>query len=362
MNDMRTLTVGLAENKYDILIGDGLLKSLGGLLKPFCSGDGPVAVVTDENVWELHGARFASSLSEAGVNFEPVRMPPGEHNKSPDGLAALYDAFADLRLTRGGLVAAFGGGVVGDLCGFAAATWMRGVGFVQVPTTLLAQVDSSVGGKTAINLPRGKNLVGAFYQPKLVVIDPLTLNTLPEREVKGGMAEAIKYGAISSPSFFDQLGRSGKEKIAPEDLTGVIYECCRIKSEIVARDERDFGERTLLNFGHTLGHAIEKRFGFGRYTHGEAVAFGMVLAADLGERTGVSEPGVGDALRRVLSLYGLETRCPCDPSELLPILTTDKKSDGGGVQMVLLRKIGSAFTRRTTFSELEKLLGKEAGV
>jgi 3-dehydroquinate synthase len=268
MDRVKTLTVGLSGNSYDILIGDGLLDNLGEMLKPLCAPvgpaaaepvttTGPIAVVTDENVWELHGSRFASSLSGAGVDFEPIVLPSGERNKSLLGLSSLYEAFARLPLARDGLVVAFGGGVTGDLCGFAAATWMRGVRFVQVPTTLLAQVDSSVGGKTAINLPQGKNLVGAFYQPKLVVIDPQTLDTLPDREMRSGMAEVIKYGAIRSSSLFETLAK----KIGPEDLSDVIYECCSIKSEIVARDERDFGERMLLSFGHTLGHAIEKQSG-----------------------------------------------------------------------------------------------------
>ncbi|MDR1378552.1 MAG: 3-dehydroquinate synthase [Synergistaceae bacterium] len=377
MEATKTLTVRLSGNEYDILIGDGLLKSLGDLLKSRCAKaiGGSVSVVTDENVWALYREPFSLSLTEAGIAFHVTVLPAGEGSKSPHGLSLLYDAFARQGMTRSQLVVVFGGGVPGDLGGFAAATWMRGVGFVQVPTTLIAQVDSSVGGKTAIDLPQGKNLVGAFHQPKLVVIDPLTLQTLPEREEKSGAAEVIKYGAIRSLSLFESLGVGGK----PGD-PDVIHECCRVKSEIVERDERDFGERMLLNFGHTFGHAIEKETGFERYRHGEAVAFGMTLAAAIGEKMGLTEPGSVNALRRVLNLHGLdadlniqaqgdgarsarsdftglpETPGSGDPLALLPALAADKKSLGSGIQMVFLRRIGEAFVRHTTLPELEAAL------
>ena len=211
-------------------------------------------------------------------------------------------------------------------------------------------MDSSVGGKTAVDLPQGKNLVGAFYQPKLVLIDPLTLRTLPNREIQSGMAEVIKYGAIRSASLFEALADPAFD---PSD---VIYECCRIKSEIVARDERDFGERMLLNFGHTLGHAIEKQSGFEGYRHGEGVAFGMVLAASMGEKMGLTEPGTADALRRLLRRRGLETEYPGDLKELLPTLSMDKKSVDSGVKLILLRRIGEAFPRWTPLSEIGAVL------
>ncbi|MDR1885356.1 MAG: 3-dehydroquinate synthase [Synergistaceae bacterium] len=351
MSPVKKLTVGLGERRYDILIAEGLLRDLGSLVRPLLSSDGPVAVVTDENVWGAYSDAASASLAASGVKFEPIVLPPGEGNKSMSGLATVYDGFAGLGVTRNGLVIAFGGGVIGDLCGFAAATWMRGARFVQVPTTLLAQVDSSVGGKTAINLPQGKNLAGAFHQPSLVVIDTGLLGTLPDREIKNGMSEVVKYGAIRSESLFEALGR----RPGPE-LPDVIFECCRIKGEIVERDERDFGERMLLNFGHTLGHAIERQSGYEGYRHGEAVAFGSVLAASMGERMGVTEPGSAEALRRTLALHGLETDYPGDVSELLPALASDKKNLGGEVNMVLLRRIGDAFVRRTGLSEIASAL------
>jgi 3-dehydroquinate synthase len=349
------LSVNLAGRRYDIIIGEGLLEDIGDLIKPFRLNDDTVAVVTDENVWREHGEAFSASMSRAGVAFEPAILPPGEENKSIRGLAGLYDIFAKLALTRRSIAVAFGGGVIGDLCGFAAATWMRGIRFAQVPTTLLAQVDSSVGGKTAINIPQGKNLAGAFHQPSLVVIDPLTLRTLPAREMNSGMAEVIKYGAIRSAPLFDSLASHSEQ-----GLTGVIYECCRIKCEIVSMDELDHGERMLLNFGHTLGHAIEKMSNFERYRHGEAVSFGMTLAADAGERMGLTAPGTAEVLRRILSSYGLKTEYPGDIGDLLPALAADKKSVGGGIQMVLLRSIGEAFIRRTSFPEISAALERGA--
>ena len=341
------LTVGFEDGRYDILIGKGLLRELGGLLAPFRK-NAPLAVVSDENVWVAHGETFASSVDSLG---SVIILPPGEGIKSLEGLSRLYGDFARRKLTRNGLVVAFGGGVIGDLAGFAAATWMRGVRLVQVPTTLLAQVDSSVGGKTAINLPQGKNLAGAFHQPELTVIDPAVLDSLPERERRCGMAEVVKYGAIRSRPLFEALGNEEGEP----DLAGLIHVCCQIKAEIVARDERDFGERMLLNFGHTLGHAIEKSGSFETYRHGEAVAMGMVLAARAGEAMGLTEPGTVNALCRVLTTQGLKTEYPGDLMSLFPLLSADKKSAGDGVQMVLLRRVGEAFTRHVAFEDLKKI-------
>ncbi|MDR1515927.1 MAG: 3-dehydroquinate synthase [Synergistaceae bacterium] len=348
----RSVEVGLAERKYVILIGRGILENAGDLISPLCISRSPVAVVTDTNVWRLWGERLASSLSEAGVAFEPIVSPAGEENKTLGGLSCLYDGFAWMGLRRDGLVIAFGGGVVGDMAGFAAATWMRGIRYVQIPTTLLAQVDSSVGGKTAVNLPQGKNLAGVFYQPKLVVTDTSTLETLPEREIRCGVSEVIKYGAISSANLFNKL----LDRTPVGGMAEIAGECCRIKSEIVERDELDSRRRMLLNFGHTFGHAIEKISGFGEYRHGEAVAFGMVIAAVIGERAGVTRPGTADKIRKALSAWGLDADYPQDSAPLIPLLSADKKSVEGGVRMILLRRIGDAFVKRMSFSEIEALL------
>lgn len=338
---MKTLTVGIPGNRYDIRIGRGLLPGLGQAVREM-AGSAAVAVVTDENVWGRYREPFTGTLSGSGTGFEALVLPPGEANKTLSGLERVFAFFADTGLRRDGLVIAFGGGVIGDLAGFAAATYMRGVGYVQVPTTLLAQVDSSVGGKTAVNLPQGKNLAGAFYQPGLVLADTALLDTLPPRELRCGMAEVVKYGAIRS-----------RELLAPGDLTETVAACCAVKAEIVERDERDTGERMLLNFGHTFGHAVEALGDFDRYSHGEAVAVGMVIAASVGEAMSLTRRGTADELRKIITANGLPVFCPYSARELLSRMLLDKKSGSGGVSLVLLRELGDAFTRHITFGELE---------
>jgi 3-dehydroquinate synthase len=241
---------------------------------------------------------------------------------------------------------------VGDLTGFAAATWMRGVPYVQIPTTLLAQVDASVGGKTAVDLPQGKNLAGAFHQPALALLDVETLNTLPPREFRCGMAEVVKYGAIYDRTFFDRLRTPPR----PEALEDIVAECCRLKAGAVTRDERDTGERALLNFGHTFGHALETLGGYETYRHGEAVAIGMALAAEAGTLLGVTPPGCLPALRAALAAHGLDSVCPLPPSALLPAMRLDKKNSGGGLRLVLLRALGDAFVHSIAEEALTALL------
>jgi 3-dehydroquinate synthase len=335
--------VALRENAYDIRIEAGLIGDFGRLIRERFGESiaGEAALVTDDNVWGHYAASMTDSLARAGIAHRAVVLAPGEGNKSLAGLGRLYDAFADMRLSRDGLVVAFGGGVIGDLAGFAAATWMRGVRLVQIPTTLLSQVDSSVGGKTAVNTDAGKNLVGAFYQPSLVLADTALLASLPAREFRCGMAEAIKYGAIRSKRLFERL-RATPDRDALRDLVG---ECCAIKADIVERDEFDTGERMLLNFGHSFGHAIEKLGDFRAWNHGEAVAMGMAMAAETGESLGLTAPGSADALRTTLATHGLETRCPHTFAELLPLMALDKKNSGGALRLVLLSAIGDAFAR-----------------
>jgi 3-dehydroquinate synthase len=340
---MITQRVALRKNAYDVLIGTGLLGDFGGLIRERLETPAgcEAALVTDSNVWERYAAPMTDSFARAELAFRAVVLEPGEENKSLAGLGRLCDAFAAMRLRRDGLVIAFGGGVIGDLAGFAAATWMRGVRLVQIPTTLLAQVDSSVGGKTAVNTDAGKNLVGVFYQPALVLTDTALLAGLPAREFRSGMAEVIKYGAIRSRRLFESL-RDARDADA---LRGAVGACCEIKAGIVERDERDAGERMLLNFGHSFGHAIEKLGDFHRHTHGEAVAMGMIIAAETGEGLGLTAPGSAAALRTVLTAHGLETRCPYALADLLPLMALDKKNSGGRVRLVLLKEIGEAFVR-----------------
>ena len=347
--------VDLRENAYDICIREGLLDDFGVLLRERLGAEAVrrAALVTDSNVWERYAAPMTDSLARAGIAFEAIVLEPGEENKSLTGLGRLYDAFADMRLRRDGLVLAFGGGVIGDLAGFAAATWMRGVRLAQIPTTLLAQADSSVGGKTAVNTRAGKNLVGAFYQPSIVLADPALLATLPAREFRCGMAEVIKYGAIRSKRLFESLRGAS----APADLCAIIGECCAVKADIVERDSLDTGERMLLNFGHSFGHAIEKLGDFRRHNHGEAVAMGMVLAAATGERMGLTAHGSADALREVLAAHGLESDCPYTPAELLPQMGSDKKNSDGIVRLVLLATPGEAFVRSLDRDALGKAMG-----
>jgi 3-dehydroquinate synthase len=351
---MITQRVVLEKNAYDICIGDGLIDDFGALIRKRLgeSFGSEIALITDGNVWRHYAEPMSASFARAGLAYRSVVLEPGEENKSLTGLGRLYDAFADMGLRRDGLVIAFGGGVVGDVTGFAAATWMRGVRYVQIPTTLLAQVDSGVGGKTAVNTGAGKNLVGTFYQPALVLADTTLLSTLPAREFRSGLAEVIKYGAIRSEGFFKRL----KGELTSAALRNCVAECCAIKAGIVERDEFDTGERMLLNFGHSFGHVIEKLGGFHRYNHGEAVAMGMALAAEFGERLGLTEPESVAELRELLSFHGLETDCPYAPAELSAHMELDKKNRGAAVRLILLATLGEAFEQSFERDEFVRVL------
>jgi 3-dehydroquinate synthase len=356
--EMDKLRVLLGGRSYDILIRGGSLDEIPNLAAPYASAGEAIALVGDETVWELYGQRVSSALRGAGMAFEYIPVPPGEGSKSLRQLTRLYERFAEMGLSRNGLVAALGGGVTGDLAGFAAATWMRGAALVQIPTTLLAQVDSSVGGKTAINIDAGKNLVGAFHQPRAVLIDPRVTATLPPRERAAGMAEIIKYGAVASESLFAQLearpvpGDSASS--IPNDLPDIIYTCCHIKRDLVAEDEFDTGRRMILNFGHTFGHAIEAKYGYGRFNHGEAVAGGMRIAAKIGEILGITAKGTEERISNLLSRYGLDIRE--DAEDLIPIIKRDKKAAGQGVKLVLLKDIGKAVVEGFTYPAIEEAL------
>ena len=344
------LNVPLGARSYDILIEDGLIERLPELMSGVLPAGEKLIIVSDENVWELYGKFVGNAFDAFDIDAHFIQIPPGEINKTQRWLSVLYERFAAVGLSRKGIVASLGGGVIGDLAGFAAATWMRGVGLIHVPTTLLAQVDSSVGGKTAIDIDAGKNLVGAFHQPRMVLIDPTLLKTLPDREFRSGMAEVVKYGAIASFDLFNGLKSLGKDS----DLSNVICECCRIKSEIVVRDELDAGRRAILNFGHTFGHAIEAKYGFERFTHGEAVAAGMYIAAGLGERLGVTPSGVHVEIERALKSFGLDVSV--ETEGLTEIIRRDKKSDSKGVNLILLNRIGEAAIHEVSFSDLEGLV------
>lgn len=352
---MSNLHVSLGERSYDIINRRGSLSQCGPLAAGVLRGR-KVFVVSDSAVSPLYGSVVLDSLRGAGFEPSLLTVPAGEASKCPAQLANLWEALAAGGITRSDCVAALGGGMVGDLAGFAASTILRGVDFLQLPTTLLAQVDSSVGGKTAINLEAGKNLAGSFYQPKLVIMDPDALSSLPDRAFYDGMAEVIKYGCIWDEGLFERLAglkdRSGVETVLEE----ITSSCCDIKRQVVEQDELDTGLRMLLNFGHTFGHVYEKAFHYETYTHGEAVAAGMVAAADLGERLGYTEPGTAARIAAVLQSYHLPTKIEVPRPAYAETMNLDKKSLGGDIRFVFLERIGKARTVRLSKEELfEKL-------
>lgn len=339
---MHTLTVDLGERSYPIHIGEGALRGLGAFMAARLTAR-RCLLVSDTRVAPLYGEAACESLEAARFSVMRHTIPEGEPSKSIDPFMAIQDALVAMAADRTTPVVALGGGVVGDLAGFAASCYMRGVPFVQVPTTLLAQVDSSVGGKTAINHPLAKNTIGCFYQPQLVVADTATLATLERRQLLAGFAEVVKYGVIWDAKLFAQLERDLDAILAldPDALAPVIHRCCAIKAEVVSRDEREGGVRAILNFGHTLGHAVEALAGYGRVLHGEAVAIGMVAAARLGETLAMSEAGTAARIERLLARAGLPTDFPELPADrLLATLTHDKKAVAGIPRFVLARKVG----------------------
>lgn len=329
------------ESRYDIHIGRGLLKSCA----PFFSAyrGKKAAVVADSNTAPLYSYALLEQLHKAGVEASVIILPAGEATKCPEQLAVIYDALLDAHITRSDLVIALGGGVVGDVTGYAAATYMRGVHFVQVPTTLLAQVDSSVGGKVAVNHPRGKNLLGAFYQPELVLIDCDTLDTLDERQFGAGLGEVIKYGCICDCALFERIEALGSRAALMPVLDEIIARCCALKADYVRRDPHDHGVRMQLNFGHTLAHALENVSGYGTLLHGEAVAIGMTAAARWGEQLGITPAGTEQRIRAVLCAYHLMTDPPeaLDADTLVSAMALDKKAEGKTVRAVILTEIGA---------------------
>ncbi len=343
---MQTLHVALGDRSYPIHIGAGLLRDAS-LITPHL-GSGRVVVVTNDVVAPLYLATLKRSLGAAGVDALDVVLPDGEAHKDWQTLNRIFDALLAARCDRSTTLLALGGGVVGDVTGFAAATYQRGVSYLQVPTTLLAQVDSSVGGKTAINHPRGKNMIGAFYQPLAVVADMETLATLPLRELRAGLGEVIKHGLLRDLAFFEWLEQNIERLLGrdPAALAHAVQRCCEIKSGIVALDERETGQRALLNLGHTFGHAIETAAGYGNWLHGEAVAAGVARAAELSWRLGSLAKADAD---RVVALLR-RTALPVDagnlqPQRLMELMRVDKKVSGGRVRFVILERLGSAVLR-----------------
>lgn len=340
---MRTLNVELAERSYPIRIGANLLGKPG-LIKPYVKTR-RVAVVTNDVVGPLYLDAFVAGLEAEGLTVTRIVLPDGEAHKDWPTLNLIFDGLLAARCDRGTTLIALGGGVVGDMVGFAAATYQRGVPFIQVPTTLLSQVDSSVGGKTAINHPLGKNMIGAFYQPRLVIADTTALNTLPDRELKAGLAEVIKYGLIRDLPFLDWIEANLERLLARDQdaLAEAVERSCRNKAEVVAADETEQGERATLNLGHTFGHAIETGLGYGEWLHGEAVAAGAVMAADLSRRLGWLSDADVERVRAIHVRAGLPVKgAPLGADRYLELMAHDKKVSDGTLRLVLLKQIGKA--------------------
>lgn len=348
---IQTVRVDLGERGYDILIGAGLLKGAAARLAPFLSRP-RVFIVTDENVAALHLAALEASFKTASISVNTRTLPAGEATKSLTELEALLSWLIGAGANRDDVLIAFGGGVIGDLTGLAASLMKRGMKFVQIPTTLLAQVDSSVGGKTAINTAHGKNLIGTFYQPNLVLIDTDVLATLPEREKRAGYAEIIKYGLIDDYDFFEMLEEFGADVIAlePTAITTAIAKSCQAKARIVALDEREGGVRAVLNLGHTFGHALEAANGFGpELLHGEAVGTGLALAVRYSARIGLMDHAEAERAANAVAASGLITNMPelsggpYRPSELVNFMRQDKKARSDRLPLILARSIGDSF-------------------
>lgn len=339
------LVVDLKEHSYPIYIERGLLDQAAEKIREIYFGK-KIMVISDDQVYSYYGERLLKKLSET-YECMSIVIPHGEPSKSILTLPGIYKELSNAQLSRTDLIVALGGGVVGDLAGFVAATYLRGIPFVQIPTSILAQVDSSVGGKVAVDLPEGKNLVGAFYQPKMVLIDPDVLKTLPERYAIDGMGEVIKYGCIKNAELFEKLESYGSFETMNEHIEEVIGTCVDIKRQIVEEDEFDTGERLLLNFGHTLAHAIEQYYHYERESHGEAVAIGMYQITKIAEAKGLTKVGTAERIRKVLEAYHLPVKMDVPMEKLIGAMKLDKKNLGNKLKVVLIHEIGDAYVYPT---------------
>jgi 3-dehydroquinate synthase len=353
---MGSFRVELGPNAHSVHVGAGLLDQLGDLAQAAALKPGRAALITDSNVARLYGSRALASLVAAGFDPVTIEIAPGEASKSLTTLEAIYDSLVAAALDRSSTVFALGGGVVGDLAGYAAATHLRGLPVVQVPTTMTAQVDSALGGKTGINHRTAKNLIGAFHQPHLIVADVATMTSLPEREFREGLAEVIKYGAIMDAPMVADLETAMPAILArdPAQLERIVNRSLRHKATVVVSDEREGGLRKILNFGHTIGHALEASAGYGSYFHGEAVAIGMVAAARLSQACAGLSASEADRLLRLIEAAGLPTQMPSGwrGEDFESALKLDKKRSGEGLEFVLLDRLGHALTRKLTFDEI----------
>jgi len=340
---MNKIRVELGERSYTIASGSGILKDIGKSLERF-DFSRKAAIVSNPTVYDLYGKTLRSSLSDSGFEIIEIILPDGEEYKNLSSVEKIYEQLLKMRFDRKSVLIALGGGVIGDITGYAASTYMRGIDFIQVPTTLLAQVDSSVGGKTGVNHALGKNMIGTFWQPRLVWVDISTLHSLSRRNFLAGMAEIIKYGIIWDSAFFDFLEKKRETLLSlnPDDLIHIIRRSCEIKADVVSRDERESGLRAILNFGHTIGHAIETATGYSTFLHGEAVAIGMHVEAILAHETGLIGSDEVSRLQHLLKTFGLPFEIPAgiDLTALFEAMKLDKKSVSGDLKFVLPEQIG----------------------
>ncbi|OON97121.1 MAG: 3-dehydroquinate synthase [Candidatus Epulonipiscioides saccharophilum] len=345
---MKTIIVNLGANTYPIYIESSILESAGFLIKRHLPNAKRIFIVTDSNVVKNYLISLKEKITAEGYIVTTKIVKAGEKSKNLNVVTALYNDLVEAKLTRSDAIVALGGGVIGDLTGFLASTYLRGIKFIQVPTSLLAQVDSSIGGKVAVNLPAGKNLIGSFYHPSLVIIDPAVLDTLDPRFFLDGLAEVIKYAFIKDEKLYQKLLAFKDLDNLKENIIDIIYTCCMIKRDIVERDEKDTGERMILNFGHTLGHAIEAVCGYTECTHGEGVAIGMNIVTKISEKLGLTDPGTHRRVITLLKKYNLPLEVPdVNREDLFNAMQIDKKNVDSELNLILLRKVGQAYIYKT---------------
>ena len=349
---MKTVDVKTGRS-YSIYIERGIISDAGSYVRSVSKALRAV-IVSDSNVSPLYAERVRASLEQNGFEVSLFVFEAGEARKRLSTIEQMYNFFFEHNITRSDIIVALGGGVTGDMAGFAAASYLRGIDFVQIPTSLLSQVDSSVGGKTGVDLPTGKNLVGAFWQPRVVLIDPDTLSTLPDRFMNDGMGEVIKYGCIRSASLFERLEKEN----AADCIDEIITECVSIKRDVVENDERDTGERAILNFGHTFGHAIEKLGDYSSMTHGEAVGVGALLLTEITEKKGLTVPGTAGRIEALLKKYGLPVSSPFALDDIVSATRGDKKTSGKSLNFVILKEIGSCYLKCLATDEIGEFFAR----
>lgn len=343
---MEKLSINLPGHEYELIIQRGIISSISNIISNRIACK-KIIIVSDKNVFGYYGKTIVDNLFEHGYEVHSIIFEPGEESKSIDNLEYIYNKLLDFNCNRDTVLAALGGGVVGDITGFAASTFLRGVRYIQIPTSVISQVDSSIGGKVAVNLRRGKNLIGSFYHPSVVIIDPEVLSSLEDRFFYDGMAEVIKYGLIRDERLFTNLEKYADKAVVLENMEYIISSCCIIKKEIVERDEKDTGERMLLNFGHTIGHGLEAYYDYKKYSHGEAVAVGMYEITRISESLGITENGTSSRIKDILEQYQLPYDIEdTDIDKLMSIMKKDKKSFDSGLNFILIKSIGDSFIEK----------------